>query len=157
MWPALIGCNVPFTILLLVAIGSIVCSFVIGTDELIPIKRVQAPKWCPMTTSSSLMDKQFHKLNIKSEKIFSILASSKHDSHSEPPFPSKNQPISDHKINPFVINDDLSPPISLTSLRKKFGTRKNFWGDWTNSQTRDFYQTHLPRALQSKLSVFVRF
>ena len=40
------------------------------------------------------------------------------------------------------------PPTKLHELRKRYGTNKNEWGDWSRQTTRAFYRTNLPRALQ---------
>ena len=40
------------------------------------------------------------------------------------------------------------PPTQLHELRKRYGTNKNEWGDWSRQTTRAFYRTNLPRALQ---------
>jgi hypothetical protein len=53
-------------------------------------------------------------------------------------------------------NKDLSssshytcPPTTVESLRKRFGRRRSLWGEWSNKETRQFYKTQLPTALQS--------
>lgn len=40
------------------------------------------------------------------------------------------------------------PPTDIDALRKRYGTNKNEWGDWSQEKTRAFYRTNLPRALQ---------
>ena len=40
------------------------------------------------------------------------------------------------------------PPTSVELLRKRYGTRKSLWGEWSTAETRAFYRTNLPRALQ---------
>lgn len=42
------------------------------------------------------------------------------------------------------------PPTSLEALRQRYGTSKSLWGEWSNRETRNFYKTQLPLALQSK-------
>ena len=40
------------------------------------------------------------------------------------------------------------PPTDIDALRKRYGTNKNEWGDWSQEKTRAFYRTNLPRSLQ---------
>lgn len=41
------------------------------------------------------------------------------------------------------------PPVTLESLRSRYGTRQSLWGDWDSRQTRQFYKSQLPLALQA--------
>jgi hypothetical protein len=43
-----------------------------------------------------------------------------------------------------------APVTSLENLRKRYGSRKSVFGDWTNQETRQFYKQQLPRSLQSE-------
>jgi hypothetical protein len=36
---------------------------------------------------------------------------------------------------------------SVAVLRKRFGSRKTLWGEWSNEETRAFYKQQLPRSL----------
>ena len=47
------------------------------------------------------------------------------------------------------------PPTSLEALRQRYGTSRSLWGEWSNRETRNFYKTQLPLALQSKCFSFV--
>eukprot|EP01036_Dinobryon_divergens_P033509 gene33509-43302_t len=40
------------------------------------------------------------------------------------------------------------PPTSLEALRQRYGTSRSLWGEWSNKETRHFYKTQLPLALQ---------
>lgn len=40
------------------------------------------------------------------------------------------------------------PPTTVESLRKRFGRRRSLWGEWSSKETRQFYKTQLPTALQ---------
>ena len=52
-------------------------------------------------------------------------------------------------LNKLVVSKHYAcPPTSLESLRKRYGTRQSLWGEWSNAETRAFYRTQLPRALQ---------
>jgi len=42
------------------------------------------------------------------------------------------------------------PPTSLEALRQRYGRRTSLWGEWSSQQTRHFYRTQLPTALQSE-------
>lgn len=47
------------------------------------------------------------------------------------------------------------PPTSLEALRQRYGTSRSLWGEWSNKETRHFYKTQLPLALQSKRCVYI--
>lgn len=53
-------------------------------------------------------------------------------------------------IKPSMSKHYACPPTSLAALRKRYGTRKSIWGEWSPSQTRQFYKSQLPKALESK-------
>lgn len=53
-------------------------------------------------------------------------------------------------IKPSMSKHYACPPTSLAALRKRYGTRKSIWGEWSASQTRQFYKSQLPKALESK-------
>ena len=42
------------------------------------------------------------------------------------------------------------PPTTLETLRKRYGTSRSLWGEWSNKETRNFYKTQLPLSLQSQ-------
>lgn len=49
---------------------------------------------------------------------------------------------------PSVSAHYVCPPITVESLRQRYGKRKTVWGEWSPAQTRWFYKTQLPWALQ---------
>lgn len=49
---------------------------------------------------------------------------------------------------PNAANHYACPPTSVEALRKRYGTRKSIWGEWSCGDTRRFYKQQLPRALQ---------
>mmetsp|Transcript_6970 Transcript_6970/g.7216 ORF Transcript_6970/g.7216 Transcript_6970/m.7216 type:complete len:299 (+) Transcript_6970:197-1093(+) len=52
-------------------------------------------------------------------------------------------------INSFTAaNHYACPPTSVEALRRRYGTNRNLWGEWTCTDTRRFYKQQLPRALQ---------
>jgi len=51
-------------------------------------------------------------------------------------------------IKPSMSKHYACPPTSLATLRKRYGTRKSIWGEWSASQTRQFYKSQLPKALE---------
>mmetsp|Transcript_14995 Transcript_14995/g.16233 ORF Transcript_14995/g.16233 Transcript_14995/m.16233 type:complete len:355 (-) Transcript_14995:353-1417(-) len=61
--------------------------------------------------------------------------------------PIKGFGISDSE-KPIIINHYTCPPISVEIWRKRYGRRKTFWGEWSSRETRQFYKTQLPKALQ---------
>ena len=75
---------------------------------------------------------------------------------------SNNWNSPDRDNPPYIINDTgqnnekltlsshyTCPPTTVESLRKRFGRRRSLWGEWSNKETRQFYKTQLPTALQS--------
>jgi len=48
----------------------------------------------------------------------------------------------------------ICPPTSVDILRRRYGT-SGYFGDWSMAQTRQFYKSQLPNALQSKLGAHV--
>eukprot|EP01038_Epipyxis_sp_PR26KG_P009775 gene9775-13150_t len=183
MWiplPALIGCNVPFTILFLVAIGSMLLSFIIAED--IPSPSIISH---PNTNTQNPTDKSTHKINsqiIKSSRVrnptFNLafirpnsghntvipcihaiitktikksetfLTTFKKDDRKE--F-EKDNPYTEFNSNPTsnpTSKHYACPPSSIESLRKRFGTRQTLWGEWSSVETRQFYRSQLPKALQ---------
>jgi hypothetical protein len=158
MLTALLGCNLPFAILCAVAFGSIICSYIIGADA----ESVQSARFVPKQSGFMRPQPLIQGVSVHTGHVF------------PPPTPlSPNSPTFDNNeaINnefvPFrpVSSEDsfnsevFSPPISrhytcppttLETLRKRFGTRQTVWGEWSPAQTRQFYKSQLPRALQSK-------
>ena len=54
-----------------------------------------------------------------------------------------------HERSPEQVSRHYAcPPTKLHELRKRYGTNKHEWGDWSRQETRAFYRTNLPRALQ---------
>jgi hypothetical protein len=51
---------------------------------------------------------------------------------------------------PDMAQHYVCPPTSLEMLRRRYGERRSLWGDWSPAETRQFYKTQLPKALQSK-------
>lgn len=47
-----------------------------------------------------------------------------------------------------ISNHYACPPTSVEALRKRYGSSKSVWGEWSNCDTRRFYKQQLPRALQ---------
>lgn len=61
-----------------------------------------------------------------------------------------NFPLSFQFVAPTMSYHYTCPLTSLPDLRKRYGTRKSLWGEWTSYETRQFYKMQLPKALQSK-------
>jgi hypothetical protein len=49
---------------------------------------------------------------------------------------------------PSLINHYACPPTTIEALRKRYGTRRSIWGEWSCSDTRRFYRQQLPFCLQ---------
>lgn len=59
-------------------------------------------------------------------------------------------PSSSSSVKSSVTKHYACPPISVDTLRRRYGSSKGL-GDWSVSQTRRFYKSQLPKSLQSKL------
>lgn len=46
-----------------------------------------------------------------------------------------------------IDNRYMFSQTSVAILRKRFGSRKSMWGEWTDEETRTFYKQQLPRSL----------
>lgn len=150
MLSLLSGCNLPFAILCAVAFGSIICSYIIGAEaESLPqagfaLRPTMIPRAihfaghnpvdqpatakCPMNNQGDtfLNDHQY-------------IWNSEHSPN-----------FGDDLFKPPISRHYTCPPTTLEVLRKRFGTRKSLWGEWSPSETRQFYKSQLPKALQSK-------
>lgn len=42
------------------------------------------------------------------------------------------------------------PPITVDTLRRRYGANKSLWGEWSTRRTRQFYKSQLPKSLLSK-------
>jgi hypothetical protein len=164
MWPNLIGCNVPFTILLFATLGSIVCSFIIGTETKpcsITYKHHFVPKMSQFHKELAFGNSILHVLNVPTHNIFNkvfstpILSSNLFTNHKRVQTSSKSDHNADFGSHYSSVIDDTIPPTSIEAWRQRYGTRKTFWGDWTNLQTREFYKTMLPRSLQGNQRLFL--
>ena len=49
---------------------------------------------------------------------------------------------------PSVVNHYACPPTTIEALRKRYGTRRSLWGEWSCGETRRFYRQQLPFCLQ---------
>ena len=59
-----------------------------------------------------------------------------------------NDEYSNVNFKPLVSNHYTCPPTTIHSLRKRYGTRRSIWGEWSCAETRRFYKQQLPRCLQ---------
>ena len=58
-------------------------------------------------------------------------------------FGGDNEPL-----KPKTADHYACPPTSIEQLRRRYGTSKSFWGEWSCSETRRFYRQQLPVSLQ---------
>mmetsp|Transcript_14538 Transcript_14538/g.24161 ORF Transcript_14538/g.24161 Transcript_14538/m.24161 type:complete len:467 (-) Transcript_14538:257-1657(-) len=173
-----LGCNMPFTVLFLVGLGSLLCSFIIDKVEAEPnyvklntgshsLNLAQHPLYnIPIDVTGSgnspfsLYDEdgylhegntnQNHYQN-RGEKLNSHKRNeNRYDDRSDNSRKKKKKNGFDEKneLKPEICRHYTCPPTSLETLRKRYGTRRSMWGEWTPAETRQFYKTQLPKALQ---------
>lgn len=63
--------------------------------------------------------------------------------------------FAENETVPSVAAHYVCPPITVESLRQRYGKRKTVWGEWSSAQTRWFYKTQLPWALQSESCISI--
>ena len=166
------GCSMPFAILMLVAIASLFLSTLIGADD-IPMSSNNVHRSSTSNSRNAMKNSAFvHHSNIHSNmhKVHSnnriktnyIQQSSNNrlrmigdDLTDLTPVAARLDrqdevlsPPVNHLNNPDISKHYACPPTSLELLRKRYGTRQSLWGEWSNAETRTFYRTQLPRALQ---------
>ena len=146
-----VGFPLPFILLGLCLLGSYVCASIIANDENIH------EKYSVNTVASEFSSVQNDMKTIKLQNIIPafIHSSSKNPLQNINPFQksrynNKNTytQMSILKEPPKISNHYACPPTSLEALRRRYGTNKEFWGDWSAEQTRTFYKQMLPKALQ---------
>lgn len=155
MLSALCGCSLPFGILCAVAIGSILCSFIIGADadHISPIK----------------LGGRAHVLRRASPRIHGIPVALSGSTSSSNNFPERCLKPEASFCGDYLLCPDTAgcdpcdrdssmrpfthPPVTVETLRKQFGKRSSIWGDWSAYETREFYKSQLPTALQGTVRV----
>ena len=167
-----LGCSMPVAILIMVAVASLFLSMVISAEDIPPPQirtnsiRRNIPRNDPSNHNSAHRTKQafvhhtvktqpaYIKTLRMSDELSPIVARferenrrdrEKHYNHQQEEALS---PPVNHLNKPVASKHYACPPTSLESLRKRYGTRQSLWGEWSNAETRAFYRTQLPRALQ---------
>jgi hypothetical protein len=140
-----LGCSYPFLILLLILISSFFCARIIASDESKLLKTDTKLKKLGLGFINPGPKINSHKLNPITHKktILSDLNIISNEIEME---------CSHHTLDvlkPSIVNHYACPPTSLELLRRRYGT-SDFWGDWSNHETRQFYLQQLPLSLQSK-------
>lgn len=143
------GCSLPFAILTIVAVASLFLSIVISAEDM-PISSVPRPSVTSRMTKSTAF--VHHNSRIKTQRAYlKPLRMSDDLSPLVARFDRQDEMLSEavnHLNKPTVSKHYACPPTSLDTLRKRYGTRQSLWGEWSNAETRTFYRTQLPRALQ---------
>jgi hypothetical protein len=152
MLAAFLGCSLPFGILCAVALGSILCSFIISADAeaISPVKLGGRP---------SLVPRRFFHVQAVATPLYSTVSCDRRCQPVEPTFHflhccRPDQGDFDHDFQPSHTGGPVPytpPPTTVEALRKRFGRRQSIWGDWSANKTRHFYKSHLPTSLQRKL------
>lgn len=145
------GCSIPFAVLMLVAVASLFLSSVIAADDMPTPQKVHLSS----TTMSRHASKQsafvHHNTAIRTQPMYIPLRMSDEASRIVARLERQDEVLSEpvNHLNKVIISKHYAcPPTSLESLRKRYGTRRSLWGEWSNAETRAFYRTQLPRALQ---------
>lgn len=158
MLSALCGCSLPFGILCAVAFGSVLCSFIIGADA-DHISNVRLGARAPV------LNRAFPRVHgiPMALRASTTLSSGLQERATRP----EASFCGDYLLCPdtgcgFDSSDRDSssrlfthPPVTVETLRKQFGTRRSVWGDWSAHETREFYKSQLPTALQGTGSPFL--
>lgn len=147
------GCSMPFAILMLVAIASLFLSIVIGAEDM-----PSSPQSVHLSSASMSRHASkrtafvHHRPAVKSQLAYLTPLHMSDDSSRVTARLERQDEILSEPVNHFnkviVSKHYACPPTSIESLRKRYGTRQSLWGEWSNAETRTFYRTQLPRALQ---------
>jgi hypothetical protein len=146
------GCSVPFAMLMVVAIASLFLSIVIDAEDMpISPKKINLAGTSMSRHSSRQVAFVHHKAIRGTSPAYLPLRMSD-DSRITSRLGHLDEILSAEPVNhlnKLVVSKHYAcPPTSLESLRKRYGTRQSLWGEWSNAETRAFYRTQLPRALQ---------
>lgn len=147
------GCSMPFAILMVVAIASLFLSVVISAEDM-PTSSQSVRRSSPSISRHLTKNTAFvhHNTAIKTQRSYLkplrmgddlLPIVTRVDRQSE----TLSEPIN-HLNKPTVSKHYACPPTSIDTLRKRYGKRQSLWGEWSNAETRAFYRTQLPRALQ---------
>jgi len=135
MWFLLLGCNTPFTCLCLVFLGSMLCSFLMDVEA--------------ETASPKVIGKRLTPTVLNHPEVFQ--AQTQTHSHTQHSLFSQTEGegirFDDARFQPLISKHYTCPPTSIETLRKRYG-KGSMWGEWSSSETRQFYKTQLPKALQ---------
>ena len=148
-----------FSILFLVAVGSMLCSCISSIEaKAVPMTRVS----CTQISfrNSNLFTPRLSAVSFANS--VSMMARRERTSTNQNDIPFYNHLTAEtertfgHNVSmPIRLPQNYSyPPTTLEALRERFGKRRNIWGDWSAAQTRDFYKSHLPWALQGMQCLF---
>lgn len=138
----LIGCSYPFILLFLLAIIFSFLTDFINAEDLPSVSRKcgtkLSSKIIPVFPKIAITMDSSNNLQILSHDTSNIAK----DIRATKPF-DKNL---DKK--PKASKHYSCPPTSIDILRRRYGTNKSLWGEWSNSETRQFYKSQLPKPLQ---------
>jgi hypothetical protein len=146
------GCSVPFAVLMFVAVASLFLSIVISAEDMpsSPQKvHLSSATMCRHASKQSAF--VHHNTAIRTQPMYIPLRMSDESSRIVARLERQDEILSEpvNHLNKVIISKHYAcPPTSLESLRKRYGTRQSLWGEWSNAETRAFYRTQLPRALQ---------
>ena len=147
------GCSVPFAMLMVVAIASLFLSIVIDAEDMpISPQKINLAGTSMSRHSSRQVAFVHHKAIRGTSPAYLPLRMSDDSSRITSRLGHLEEILSAEPVNhlnKLVVSKHYAcPPTSLESLRKRYGTRQSLWGEWSNAETRAFYRTQLPRALQ---------
>ena len=146
------GCSVPFAMLMVVAIASLFLSIVIDAEDMPISPQKISLAGTSMSRHSSRQVAFVHHKAIRGTSPAYLPLRMSDDSRITSRLGHLDEILSAEPVNhlnKLVVSKHYAcPPTSLESLRKRYGTRQSLWGEWSNAETRAFYRTQLPRALQ---------
>ena len=142
----------PFAMLMVVAIASLFLSIVIDAEDMPISPQKISLAGTSMSRHSSRQVAFVHHKAIRGTSPAYLPLRMSDDSRITSRLGHLDEILSAEPVNhlnKLVVSKHYAcPPTSLESLRKRYGTRQSLWGEWSNAETRAFYRTQLPRALQ---------
>lgn len=163
-----VSCSLPFTLLFLLAIASYGLSYMINCDEF----STASTNHFIRKQNLNLNNDRLHHSTLENKKVLSEnilnLFKSIRNSNSKIKIDfnvsticikcdEESCYIDDddeffsatlNKVKPKISKHYTCPPTTVKMLRRRYGTNKSYWGEWSASQARQFYKSQLPKALQ---------
>jgi hypothetical protein len=143
MFPILFGFSFPFVMIFLLSILTLICAHIIAHPQSSPHDRTMTkPTRSRMSRNTAFVSvvTSHNQGFVKKCDDIEVMTDFTENESSQ---------FFYDVVKPSIVNHYACPPTSLELLRRRYGT-SDFWGDWSNHETRQFYLQQLPRSLQSK-------